>query len=167
MTQSDPIYRKAQERLATIERERQQLESFLRTYDQLSAGAASPPTAEAWTYVSKEVRQQPVGKRWPAAKILELALEILADHKRPMKLSTLYSAVVARGAVIGGQNPTNNFGAMLSSDKVRLATGPQGWWFRDEPPPPPLEDLDRIDEGLEADAPRPSQSNGAADHHSA
>jgi hypothetical protein len=149
------IYAAARERLAALDVEREELLIFIRTYERLALSGQSPNLRQSLA-VSKPA-QSP---KWTTAQIVHTAMEVLSDNGRPMKLADLYDEVIARGAHIGGKNPRNNLGAMLSADRVRLTTGPQGWYFKDEYPPQ-LEEPG-YDEGPADDA-GPSLSNGAAD----
>jgi hypothetical protein len=145
------IYAAARERLAALEAERDELLAFIRTYERLALAAPGAQPVPSSTAPPK---------RWSSAEIVHAAMEVLAERKRPMKLAELFDAVVAKGVEIGGKNPRNNFGAMLSADKSRLTTGPDGWYFKDEYPRQ-LDDGE-YDEGLAIEAARPCLSNGAA-----
>jgi hypothetical protein len=130
------------------------------------AAASSSAIAHERLAAPGEIITPPVeARKWPSTAIVRMALEVLAQHGRPMKLSALFDAVTARGVIIGGKNPRNNFGAMLSADKVRLTTGKEGWWFTEEFYPRRL-DGDEYDEGLAMETARPCLANGAA-HNSA
>jgi hypothetical protein len=149
------IYVAARERLAALEAERDEILAFLRTYERLAVSAApapAPSEAEAIPFLS--------AKRWSSAAIVDVAMKVLEERRRPMKLRELFDAVIARGVHIGGKNPRNNFGAMLSADKTRLTTGREGWYFKDEYPRQ-LDDGE-YDEGLAIGSARPCLSNGAA-----
>lgn len=154
------IYAAARERLVALEAERDELLAFLRTYERLAV-AVEPAQPSPLTLREALAAREPARtKKWTTAEIVHAAMEVLHEHKRPMKLRDLYAAVVARGVQIGGKNPHNNFGAMLSADKVRLTTGKDGWYFKDEYPRQ-LDDGE-YDEGLAVDTARPCLSNGAA-----
>jgi hypothetical protein len=138
------LYRAAVERLEALDRERSELEAFVRTYERLSGQAVvDPPSRKSTT-----------------AEIVDAALAVLEKHGRPMKLGALYAAVTALGVEIRGKIPRNNFGAMLSAEKTRLATSRDGWWFKDEGYPRQLDDEN--DEDPVASATRSCLSNGAA-----
>jgi hypothetical protein len=140
------LYAAARERLAALEAEREELRAFLRTYERLAVDAV------------KAAETKP--HRWSASAIVDVAMQVLTDNGAPMKLGALFDAVVARGVQIGGKNPRNNFGAMLSLEKTRLTTGREGWYFKDEYPR--QLDGDEYDEGPAMETARPCLSNGAA-----
>lgn len=171
---TDPIYLRALERLQEISKERRELEDFIATYRKLAGVQIKPQEPVSATLGSPR-------KPASSASIVEAAMEVLATKREPMKLGALYEALCANGFVIGGKEPRNNLGAKLSADR-RLQTYPGiGWWFADECIPgidaassfdeckykPLRQSLGSYEEGPDADATRPLQSNGAADWSSA
>lgn len=172
---TDPIYLRALERLQEISKERRELEDFIATYRKLAGVQIKAPEPVSSALGSPR-------KPASSAAIVEIAMEVLAAKREPMKLGALYDAICAKGVVIGGKEPRNNLGAKLSADR-RLKTYPGiGWWFADEAIPgidaassfqniadylPRQLSGGRNEEGPGANASRPLITNGAADWTSA
>lgn len=130
---ADDIYQIALRRLAALQDEKRELEAFIATYQKL---ATASPQAPEYTIVSKVTLVTGAPPRGSVTNTLvSAAMEIIADAKRAMKLGDIYTAILARGIIVGGKNPRNNLGAKLSADP-RLKTIPgMGWWFASDPPP--------------------------------
>lgn len=152
---TDPNIQEALKQIASLKAELAKWERYVELHRELFRDKID----------SQPLRSFPINhpeKRWTAAAIVDAALDVLAHRGRPMKLGDLYQALVAQGVQIGGKNPRNNLGAMLSGDKIRLCTGPDGWWFKDEIQPPRINAEAEYEEGPDTEVSRPLQTNGAA-----
>jgi hypothetical protein len=152
---NDPKIEKALARIRELKIELAKLERYVRLDRELF-----PDSVDDLDDAARRPQSDGGAKRWSASDVVRLAMEVLAERNRPMKLGELYLAVVERGAKIGGKNPRNTFCAMLSAEKVTLSTGANGWWFKDEAPPRQLYDSREYEEGPDTDVSRP-YSNGA------
>lgn len=125
----DPVITRARERLRLLRTECAELERFLLTYERLSAHEqGGSDQSESDGPAEPQGRQSIV-----TAAALDAADLALKENGAPMKLGALFNAVLAKGIVVSGKNPVNNFGAMLSySDRFETKRG-RGWWFKETP----------------------------------
>ncbi len=59
------------------------------------------------------------------------AREYLLDKTSPVRTKKIYEAVASAGIAIGGTDPVNNFGALLSTANGFRSHGREGWTLAD------------------------------------
>ena len=140
MTNDDPIIQAARDRLAEINLERRELESFIETYRKLSARVVvlEPRSIETHSPVAS---QPTLHEASTTAEILSATREILLENGKPTAFADLYDALMKRGIVIPGREPRANLSQKLSSSDQFTGRRGIGWWFAgqwpDEQPPAP------------------------------
>lgn len=156
--ENDPIIQRAFDRLREIAAERRKLEDFIATYRDLAG--VQPQTPESVPKVLGTAK-----KPASAEELVSASLALISEKDEPIRLGDIYTALTAKGYVIGGKEPRNNLGAKLSADHRLKSVQGHGWWFRDEPLPwertvSRLQDFAEYEGGLDTEVTRPLQPNG-------
>lgn len=149
----DTVVEKAKKRLAEMEAEISELNSFLRTYAKLEGSNTPsdvsppriPPAAQTPKVPTLPVipnagvvnGERIVGKFIPKAEILSSKDEIVeaarsvlkANYPNSMHITDLYNEVVNLGIKIGGQNPKGNFSAKLAPPDDLKYIKDRGWIY--------------------------------------
>lgn len=130
---NDPTFQAALDLAAKLRADLQEIESFIKVHQRLSAAATKPtpqPPVIQSPVVAKQAESAQQTKPTPVADILQAAREILRAKGKPMLVGDLYDALAAKGVVIGGKNPRNNLGAKLAGAADLKTRRGVGWFFK-------------------------------------
>jgi hypothetical protein len=165
MDNDDPIYEAAKRDLEQHKAECRRLEEWLARYEDYRLRLVPAALLES---------DQPEPRKSAAAgTVISAVHDILEKRKDALTLSAIFTALCARGVVIGGKHPKQNLSQKLHACPDLKSYGKRGWYFADTVPPclranVRLDDDElEYEEGPDTEVSRPLQSNGAADLHSA
>ena len=128
------VIEKAKKRLASLEREAEQIRIFIHMYERLAAEEAAPQGApQVAPLADSTMSPGPVlvvTKSGPA-EIVAAAKDLMKEKQRPLTRTELVHLLTLRGLRIAGTDKSKNVGTIIWRSKQFENVEGKGYWAKD------------------------------------